>query len=169
MLTCNQLMIILNVKIISQVFRFDHHCYWMGVCIGARNLRWFMAFVFVQGLTYVYGAMYMLLALWSAYSRAVVGDTVILRFLGIEAADQIRYAVLTALVYRCADILTLMLIATGASAWLIDMFVRKSREICNNRSKPALSLPSIFTLLFLLSTNQCHGSVCVSMQRGTNR
>lgn len=131
-----------------------------------------MAFVFVQGLTYVYGVLYMLLALWSAYSRAVVGDTVILRFLGIEAADQIRYAVLTALAYRCADVLTLMLIATGASAWLIDMFVRKSREICNNRSKPAYEpIQSICLVLLVLPARQPlgYGPLCGAMQRGTNR
>ena len=43
----------------SQVFRFDHHCYWMGTCIGARNLRWFMLFVGAQALTYVYGVFFL--------------------------------------------------------------------------------------------------------------
>lgn len=41
------------------MFRFDHHCYWMGTCIGARNLRWFMLFVGVQALTYVYGVFFL--------------------------------------------------------------------------------------------------------------
>lgn len=90
-----------------------------------------MAFVFIQGLTYIYGALYMLLALWITYSRAIAGDGIILRFLVLKFGDP---AILSALVYKCADILMLLLIATGASAWLVDMFVRKAREICNNRS-----------------------------------
>ena len=96
-----------------------------------------MAFVFIQGLTYLYGVFYMLLALWSAYTRAKAGDGTILRFLAIDVADYIDAAVLTALVYKCADVLLLVLIAIGASAWLVDMFVKKSQEICSNRSKSA--------------------------------
>lgn len=143
-----------------QVFRFDHHCYWMGACIGARNLRWFMAFVFIQGLTYIYGALYMLLALWATYCRAMAGDSIILRFLALELdGHQLRSATLSALVYKCADILMLLLIATGASAWLVDMFVKKAREICDNRSAPYDGFTSSPLPLHLLTT--CH----VAMRR----
>ena len=127
-----------------QIFRFDHHCYWMGTCIGARNMRWFMAFVFTQGLTYVYGVFFMLLGLWSAHSRALAGDDAILRFLEMQdlaTAERTHSAVLSALTYRCADVLTLVMIAMAASAWLVDMFRRKVREILDNRSALSLSHP----------------------------
>jgi hypothetical protein len=144
-----------------QVFRFDHHCYWMGACIGARNLRWFMAFVFTQGLTYVYGALYMLLALWTTYSRAMAGDDIILRFLVIELGDHhMRTATLSALIYKCADILMLLLIATGASAWLIDMFVKKAREICDNRSTSAPNRLRVSSSPYLLSLHLLNYVLC---------
>mmetsp|Transcript_29725 Transcript_29725/g.85082 ORF Transcript_29725/g.85082 Transcript_29725/m.85082 type:complete len:357 (+) Transcript_29725:39-1109(+) len=32
------------------VLRLDHHCYWMGTCVGERNLRFFTAFMLSAGV-----------------------------------------------------------------------------------------------------------------------
>ena len=91
-----------------------------------------------------YGVFFMLLGLWSAHSRALAGDDAILRFLEMQdlaTAERTHSAVLSALAYRCADVLTLVMIAMAASAWLVDMFRRKVREILDNRSALSLSHP----------------------------
>ena len=131
-----------------------------------------MAFVFIQGLTYVYGALYMLLALWTTYNRAMAGDGIILRFLEMHSGDHhIRSATLSALVYKCADILMLLLIATGASAWLVDMFVKKAREICSNRSASATTAFSFFSVdrSADLHHDLRHHHLRGLIQRGTNK
>ncbi|KAJ3683871.1 hypothetical protein LUZ60_014098 [Juncus effusus] len=38
------------------VARFDHHCGWMNNCIGEKNTRYFMAFLFWHFLLCLYGA-----------------------------------------------------------------------------------------------------------------
>jgi hypothetical protein len=52
------------------VYRFDHHCYWLGVCIGGHNIRWFISFLVVHVLLFGYGVMYICGALWALQRRS---------------------------------------------------------------------------------------------------
>ena len=37
------------------VARFDHHCIWVNNCIGERNYRWFLAYLFFNAWIMLYG------------------------------------------------------------------------------------------------------------------
>lgn len=37
------------------VLRFDHHCFWIGNCVGANNYRYFLVFLFAHAILCGYG------------------------------------------------------------------------------------------------------------------
>mmetsp|Transcript_148082 Transcript_148082/g.258819 ORF Transcript_148082/g.258819 Transcript_148082/m.258819 type:complete len:315 (-) Transcript_148082:775-1719(-) len=51
------------------VKRYDHHCPWTGTCIGERNYRFYVAFVYVTTVLSVFVAVFCALNLKSAYKR----------------------------------------------------------------------------------------------------
>eukprot|EP00301_Raphidiophrys_heterophryoidea_P006754 c12699_g3_i1.p1 GENE.c12699_g3_i1~~c12699_g3_i1.p1 ORF type:complete len:403 (+),score=69.89 c12699_g3_i1:1241-2449(+) len=38
------------------VSRFDHHCIWINSCVGMKNLRWFLSFLWMHVVICAYGA-----------------------------------------------------------------------------------------------------------------
>lgn len=45
------------------VERFDHHCPWIGTCIGSRNYGWFSSFIWLTGVLCVFVLVHSLLLL----------------------------------------------------------------------------------------------------------
>lgn len=37
------------------VEKFDHHCIWLNQCVGRRNYKWFLSFIFLHILICLYG------------------------------------------------------------------------------------------------------------------
>jgi palmitoyltransferase len=37
------------------VERFDHHCIWINQCVGLRNYKYFLAFLFLHAWLCTYG------------------------------------------------------------------------------------------------------------------
>ena len=37
------------------VEKFDHHCIWINQCIGAKNYKWFLLFIFFHVIICFYG------------------------------------------------------------------------------------------------------------------
>jgi hypothetical protein len=52
------------------VYRFDHHCYWLGTCIGANNIVWFTSFLALSAVLYLYGLMFLVGAIVAVHRRA---------------------------------------------------------------------------------------------------
>jgi len=50
------------------VLKHDHHCPWIGACIGKRNYRYFLSFIF---LVNVYACVLSALCLWWIYKESV--------------------------------------------------------------------------------------------------
>ena len=46
------------------VARYDHHCVWLRTCIGAGNLKWFLAFLLLHSLICIYGVYMSYAVLW---------------------------------------------------------------------------------------------------------
>lgn len=38
------------------VEKFDHHCIWLNQCVGRRNYKWFLSFLFLHILICIYGS-----------------------------------------------------------------------------------------------------------------
>ena len=51
------------------VARYDHHCIWLRTCIGAGNLKWFLAFLLVHSLICMYGVYMTYAVLWGEILR----------------------------------------------------------------------------------------------------
>jgi palmitoyltransferase len=35
--------------------KFDHHCIWINQCVGYKNYKWFLSFLFLHALLTAYG------------------------------------------------------------------------------------------------------------------
>lgn len=46
------------------VSRYDHHCPWINTCVGAKNIRWFIIFLFLTFILCEVGALYMFYIVW---------------------------------------------------------------------------------------------------------
>ena len=46
------------------VARYDHHCPWLNTCVGAKNIRWFITFLFFTTIFCAFGTYYSLYVVW---------------------------------------------------------------------------------------------------------
>lgn len=44
---------------------FDHHCIWLNQCVGEKNYRWFLLFLFINSTFLLYGSYVVFLFLYS--------------------------------------------------------------------------------------------------------
>ncbi|CAH9094990.1 unnamed protein product [Cuscuta europaea] len=65
------------------VARFDHHCAWMNNCIGEKNTRYFMAFLFWHLLLCIYGTVAVALVL-AGQLRELQVVRILTAYYGIE-------------------------------------------------------------------------------------
>lgn len=64
------------------VVRFDHHCVWLNTCIGANNLRWFLAFVGWHALLCWYGVGFVFMLMRVIAAKMHAKDPGVLEWVG---------------------------------------------------------------------------------------